>query len=147
MKYSEAQQGRVFILRLEDGENLQECIEQVATENNIRHAFIQVLGGADKGSKIIAGPEHGRAENIVPMTEELNEMHEALGNGTLIPDEKGVPVLHMHMAFGRNNKTLCGEIRPGIIVWHVMEVIIVELLNSSAVRKLDAGTGFKLLQP
>ncbi len=147
MKYSEAQQGRVFILRLEDGENLQECIEHVAKEKNIRHAYVQVLGGADKGSKIIAGPENGRSEIIVPMTEELNEMHEVLGNGTLIPDENGEPTLHMHLALGRNNKTLCGEIRPGIIVWHVMEVIIVELLHSSAVRKHDAVTGFKLLQP
>ena len=147
MKSSEATQGRIFILRLEDGENLQECIESFAREKNISRAFLQVLGGADKGSKIIVGPENGRSKEIIPMIEELGEMHEVIGNGTLFPDVYGNPKLHLHLALGRNRNTLCGEIRPGIIVWHVMEVIIVEILNSTAARKPDAVTGFDLLQP
>ena len=147
MKYSEAKQGRVFIIRLEDGDIVQNCIENFAKEKNIYRAYVQLVGGADKGSKIITGPKEGRAKKIIPMTEELDEMHEVVGNGTIIPDENGNPKLHVHLAMGRNRTTLCGEIRTGVKVWHVMEVIVVELLNSKATRQFDPETGFELLQP
>jgi predicted DNA-binding protein with PD1-like motif len=147
MKFSEANTGRIFIIRLEDGEVVHETIERFAGERGIRSAALIVLGGADTGSKLVVGPEEGRSEKISPMRFILENVHEMAGAGTLFPNEKGVPVLHMHAACGRNGSTVTGCVREGVKVWHVMEVILFELAGSSAVRSLDPKTGFELLQP
>jgi predicted DNA-binding protein with PD1-like motif len=147
MKYCQAAQGRTFILRLEDGEILHEIIEAFARAQAIQSAALIVLGGADTGSRLVAGPEQGRAEKIIPMTYTLDNVHEVSGTGTLFPDAAGNPVLHMHMACGRNGDTVTGCVRAGVRVWHVMEVVIFELTANDAKRLRDAATGFDLLTP
>ena len=147
MKYSEAKHGRIFIIRLEDGDILHEAIEGFAREKGINAASLIALGGADKGSRLIVGPKDGRASTIIPMPHELSDVHEISGTGTLFPDDEGNPSLHMHIACGRKEKTVTGCVRDGVKVWHVMEVILYELLESSASRILDNTTGFKLLRP
>jgi predicted DNA-binding protein with PD1-like motif len=106
-----------------------------------------MLGGVDKGSRLIVGPKESRSSTITPMVITLDDMHEAVGNGTIFQNEKGKPKLHCHLTCGRNDKTLCGEIREGVKVWHVMEVIITEIENCNAIREFDELTGFELLQP
>ncbi len=147
MKYSQAKAGRIFVIRLEDGDIVHEIIESFAEEQGIQAASLMVLGGADAGSKIVAGPEEGRSEQIVPMLHELDNVHEVTGTGTIFPDEAGKPTLHMHMACGRKGKAVAGCIRSGVRVWHVMEVILYELVGSSGIRKKDETTGFDLLIP
>ena len=147
MKYSEANPGRIFIVRLEDGEVLHETIESFAREKGIRSAALIVLGSADMDSKLVVGPEEGRSEKISPMHIILDNVHEMAGTGTLFPNEKGEPVLHMHAACGRDGSTVTGCVREGVKVWHVMEVILFELTESSVIRSLDPKTGFELLQP
>jgi predicted DNA-binding protein with PD1-like motif len=147
MKYSQAEQGRTFIIRLEDGEILHSSIEAFAMENNITAAALIVLGGADKNSKLVVGPEHGRSETITPMHQVLKNVHEITGTGTLFPNEDGKPTLHMHISCGRGDKVKAGCVREGVRVWQVMEVILFELTNSSARRRMDGGTGFELLSP
>lgn len=147
MKYSIAAPGKIHIIRLEDREIVQDSIEKYAKKMNIRSAKVQLLGGIDKDSKIIVGPYVGRGESIKPMIHVLNEMHEALGTGTIFCNEEGKPKLHCHLSCGRGENTICGEIREGVIVWHVMEVIITELLNTKACRRRDIDVGFDLLMP
>ena len=147
MKYSESKQGRVFIIRLEHGEIVQEQIEKFALKKEIFAATVQLLGGLDEGSKLIVGPEDGRSSTIIPMVVTLDEMHEVVGNGTIFLNELGTPKLHCHLCCGRNTNALCGEIREGVKVWHVMEVIITEFEICSAQRKTDKLTGFELLEP
>ncbi len=148
MRYSQAKLGRVFVIRLEDGEILHTEIEKFAVQHGIKAAAVMVVGGVDKNSSLIVGPEKGRdVSPVIPMSTILKDVHEATGTGTLFPDEDGKPILHLHMACGRNEKTITGCIRLGVKVWHVMEVIIFELTESTAVRSLDPATGFKLLNP
>lgn len=147
MKYSEATQGRMFIIRLEDGEIFHEEIERFARQQGIERAFLNVVGGADKGSRLVVGPEESRANPVNAMVHELYDAHEIVGTGTLFPDDAGNPVVHLHMACGREENTVTGCVRSGVKVWYVMEVIMIELLNSSARRMPDSATGFKLLQP
>jgi predicted DNA-binding protein with PD1-like motif len=147
MKYSEAKPGRVFVLRLEDGDVVHEIIESFAREQGIIAASMIVLGGADAGSTLVTGPAQGRAQPIVPKTQVLDNVHEVTGTGTLFPDESGNPVLHMHMACGRGASTMTGCVRNGVRVWQVMEVILYELLDSTGKRKKDRTTGFDLLIP
>jgi predicted DNA-binding protein with PD1-like motif len=145
MKYSEVKQGRIFVLRLEDGEIVHEEIERFTLEHSITAAVMIILGGADEGSKLVVGPEHGRAKPINPMQHILDNVHEVAGVGTLFPDENGHPMIHMHTACGRNADTITGCIRNGVKVWQIMEVVLFELIDSSGKRILDPDLGFKLL--
>ncbi len=147
MQFSEAKQGRTFIIRLEDGEIVHETLEKFAIDQNITAAGIIILGGADKGSRLVVGPQQSRNLPIMPMQHELYEAHEVTGTGTLFPDEEGKPILHLHMACGREENTVTGCIREGVKVWHVMEVIMFEMTETTATRKPDPEIGFKLLVP
>ena len=147
MKSSEASLGRVFVIRLEDGDIVHECIEQFAAENNINAAALIILGGADKASRLVVGPEQGRAAKIKPMIHMLDEVHESAGTGTVFPDKDGRPVLHLHMACGRKDKAVTGCARAGVKVWQVMEAVLIEITDSSGRRLPDAATGFDLLCP
>ncbi|MBU0973408.1 MAG: DNA-binding protein [Proteobacteria bacterium] len=147
MKYSLAKPGRIFVVRLEDGDVVHEAIEAFAMEQGILAASMIILGGADAGSTLVVGPEQGRVSKIVPKTRILDNVHEVCGTGTLFPDEGGKPVLHLHMACGRGFSTVAGCGRNGVRVWQVMEVIVHELLDSTGVRKKDNATGFDLLIP
>lgn len=147
MKYSEARQGRVFVLRLEDGDILHETLEAFARTQGIAAAALIVLGGADEGSCLVVGPEEGRSRPIVPMEEILDDVYEVSGVGTIFPDDTGQPILHMHTACGRKHETVTGCVRCGVKVWHVMEVILWELTGTAASRLPDEATGFKLLVP
>ncbi len=147
MKYSEAKQGRIFIIRLEDGDIIHEEIEKFAVEKSITAAAVIALGGADKVSRLVVGPEDGRAKVINPMEIILDNVHEMTGTGTIFPDKTGKPVLHMHAAFGREKSALTGCVRKGVRVWHILEVIVFELTDTRAVRLKDKITGFDLLEP
>ena len=148
MKYSQASLGRVFVVRLEDGDIVHECLERFAREQAISAAGLIALGDADAGSRLIAGTEKGRASPLVFVERLLDEAHEVAGVGTIFPDEEGNPVSHVHMACGRKDSVVVGCVRTGVKVWHVMEIIVVELLDSTAVRRFEAGLpGFKLLNP
>ena len=147
MKYSEVKQGRTFVMRLEDGDIVHEEIEHFARDHAITAAALIIVGGIDKTSKLIVGPEKGRSKPVTPMVHILDNVHEIAGVGTLFPDEEGNPLLHMHMASGRKTSTVTGCIREGVRTWHILEVILFELVGSTGVRKVDSETGFKFLIP
>ena len=116
MKYSEAKHGRIFVIRLEDGDIVHDEIERFAREKSIGAAGLIIVGGADQESKFVVGPEEGRATPVVPMEHVLDEVHEIAGVGTLFPDDAGNPVLHMHMACGRGDRAVVGCVRAGVRV-------------------------------
>ena len=147
MKYSEARQGRVFVLRLEDGEIVHEVIEQFAKDQDIRAASLVIVGGADGGSHLVVGPKEDRGLPLNPMKLQLEHAHEITGTGTLFRDDQDIPLLHMHMSCGRKDQSITGCIREGVKVWHVMEVVLFELLNCSAKRLIEEPLGLKLLSP
>jgi len=147
MKFTEVRQGRVFVIRLEDGDILHEEIEKFARDKSIRAASLVVVGGADAGSRLIVGPEVDRESPIRPMEHLLERAHEVSGAGTIFPDEEGNPLLHMHIACGRRTSTVTGCVRGGVSIWNIMEVVLFELLDSNAVRAYDKNTGFRLLEP
>lgn len=146
MKYTEATLGRIFILRLEHGDRLPDTLEEFAVTNKIESAAVLFIGGSDLDSKVVVGPEDGTAAKPIPTVIGLPGVSEAVGVGTIFVNEDKVPKLHMHSAFGRNGGTVTGCTREGVNIWHIGEVIIMELLNNSAQRKIDPGTGFELLE-
>jgi predicted DNA-binding protein with PD1-like motif len=147
MKYSSAKLGRVWVVRLEDGDILHESLEALAQRENLRAAAVILLGGADEGSRLVVGPEQPRTSPVVPMEHILTGVYEAAGVGTIFPDAHGNSILHMHMAGGRKDQAVAGCVRRGVKVWQVMEAIVWELTDTSAKRVMDSATGFELLQP
>ena len=146
MKYTETKTGRVFVVRLHDGDILHECIEKLAKEQNINAATVSLVGGVDKGSKLVVGPTDARAEKVIPVIYELDNAYEATGTGTIFCDEESKPVLHMHIACGRKGHTVTGCVRAGVICWYILEVVVTELVDCQAKRILDKETGFKLIE-
>lgn len=147
MNYTQASQGRIFVIRLKDGEILHETIEDFAREQKIRAAMLIAVGGARGGSRLVVGPEDGEVSPPTPMEQVLKGVHEIAATGTLFPDEKGAPILHMHAACGRKTQSITGCVRQGVRVWHICEVILIELLDVKATRIHDPVTGFTLLEP
>jgi predicted DNA-binding protein with PD1-like motif len=147
MKYSSASFGRVFVLRLEHGDLVREQIERFAQVQNIRAAALVAIGGIDKGSPLVVGPEKGRSVRVTPMRCVLDEVHEVSGTGTIFRNANGNPVLHMHVAAGRKKSAKAGCVRKGVKVWHVLEVVVFELAQSTAKRVPDQQSGLELLEP
>jgi predicted DNA-binding protein with PD1-like motif len=146
LKYLEATLGRIFILRLEQGEKIPAIIQDFAEKHQINSALVHFLGGADKGSKVVVGPEDGQVLKPRKMMTELQGTSETLGVGTLFRNEQGKPVLHMHAAFGREGKTVAGCVREGVDIWQIGEVVMIELNTSEGSRKIDPTTDFELLE-
>jgi len=147
MRYSEAKAGRVFVVRLEDGDIIHESLERFAKENEIRRAQVIALGALDAGSQLVVGPKDGRASPVVPMRLCLDQPREITGVGTIFPNERGEPSLHMHIATGRGEGTVTGCVRAGVVVWNVVEVVVTEILENGSVRTMDPRTGFEMLDP
>lgn len=144
MKSAEGSLGRVFVLRLEDGDRLPECIERFAAENGVMRAYCALIGGVGAGS-IVVGPEDGAAMPPRPVLAELRGAQETAAVGTIFPDESGAPRLHMHAVFGRGETVKAGCIRPGIDIWTIGEFVLIELTGMDLMRRRDPATGFELL--
>lgn len=146
MDYAEAKLGRIFVLRLYQGERIHEVLEKFASEKQISSALCFFLGGAEDKSKVVVGPKDGAAFPPEPMVTLLKGVHEACGVGTIFADKQGKPKLHMHASFGRDDSAVTGCVRLGVDVWQIGEVVILELAGASARRMKDDETGFELLE-
>jgi predicted DNA-binding protein with PD1-like motif len=145
MRYTQASLGRVFLVRLEDGDRLPETIEHFAHDHGVTHAMVTYLGGAAGGSRMVVGPEEGQGERIVPIVHTFTGCQEVLGTGILAPNASGQPVLHMHAAIGREGRATVGCTRAGVDVWLVGEVMILEITGANATRHRDPQSGLELL--
>ncbi|RJP16166.1 MAG: DNA-binding protein [Candidatus Abyssobacteria bacterium SURF_5] len=147
MRYSEGAIGRIFVLRLEHGDKMPAAIEQFALEEKVSRGLCIMVGGIDTGGKIVVGPRERERMPVEPLFHMLEGVHEICAVGTIFPDGEGRPRLHMHAALGREGQTRTGCIRPGIEVWKLGEIILLEIKNNSAVRRRDPETGFDVVDP
>lgn len=145
MKYAEMRPGRIFVLSLEPGEIIREEVEKFSIEHGIRYAAVSVVGGVDKGSRLVVGPKYPIGNTIEPLNHVLDAPSEVTGFGTLFPDASGNPVLHMHGTAGREGKSVTGCFRNGMIAWFVTEVVITEMTGSGPVRKIDEESGLEAM--
>ncbi len=146
MQFTEAKMGRIFIIRLHDGERIPDVLEGFAENQQIKSALCFFLGGAKENSRVVVGPKDGNFLPPEPMSTLLKGVHEACGVGTIFRNEEGTPKLHMHAAFGRQQETITGCVRLGVDVWQIGEVIIFELTDTEAKRAVDKKTGFEFLE-
>ena len=146
MKACEGRIGRVFVIRLEDGDVVPECIERFAKRKRVSVGQAILVGGIG-GGDVVVGPRRSDERPPEPMLLPIDGAHEVVGVGVLAPSEDGRPVLHIHAALGRAGQTMTGCLRHGVTTWLVAEVILYEILGSEVVRIQDKQSGFELLEP
>ena len=145
MKASEGRIGRVFVVRLEDGDILPDCLERFAAEKSIKVGQVILIGGIGDG-EVVVGPRDSGEMPPEAMLLPVDGAHEVVGAGIIAPDEDGKPVLHIHAALGRSGQTMTGCLRPGVTTWLVGEAVIYEILGTNAARLPDKDSGFNLLE-
>jgi predicted DNA-binding protein with PD1-like motif len=145
MKASEGRLGRVFIIRLEDGDRLPECLESFAAEKGISTGYVILVGGIGSG-RVVVGPESSEERPPRPMLLPVSGASEVAGVGVLAPDREGKPVLHIHAALGRSGQTMTGCLRYGVDTWLVAEAILYEITGAQARRVMDEENGLELLE-
>ena len=145
MKASEGRIGRVFVVRLEDGDVVPDCLERFAEGKGISVGHVILIGGVGDG-EIVVGPRKSEEMPPEPMLLPVDGAHEVVGVGIIAPDKDGKPVLHIHAALGRAGQTITGCLRPGVKTWLVGEAIIYEIVGTKAARLPDKESGFELLE-
>ncbi len=145
MKACEGHIGRVFVVRLEDGDVVPACLERFAEKKGISVGHVILIGGIGSG-QVVVGPRDSEAKPPEPMLLPIDGAHEVAGVGVIAPDEKGRPVLHIHAALGRSGQTMTGCLRHGVNTWVVGEAIIYEITGTNACRLPDKESGFELLE-
>ena len=146
MHYAEAKLGRIFLVRLHDGDHLPDVLESFAEELKISNALCLLLGVVKDKGRIISGPLYGNKFPPEPITQLLEGENEVVGMGTIFENEEGKPKLHMHASFGREEKARVGCTRMGIDIWQIGEVFVLEMIGLSAKRKMDKKTSFEFLE-
>ena len=145
MKASEGKLGRVFIVRLEDGDKVPSIIERFAEENKISVGQVILIGDIGSG-EVVVGPRRTNEMPPEPLLVPVDGAHETVGVGLIAPDKNGKPTLHIHASLGRAGKATTGCLRPGVTTWLVGEAVIIEILGTSATRLPDKKARFELLQ-
>jgi predicted DNA-binding protein with PD1-like motif len=146
LKATEGRIGRIFIIRLEDGDVIPACLEAFAKENEIAAGLVTMIGGIGSG-EIVTGPYSSHERPPIPMTLPVDGVHEVVGSGVIVQDINGDPVLHIHASLGRAGKSSTGCLRPGVKTWLVGEVVLQEIIGVTSKRLLDKASGFALLEP
>ena len=146
MQFTEAKMGRVFVIRLHDGDRIPDVLESFAEQNKVTSALCFFVGGAKSDSRVVVGPKAGEALPVVTVVTLLTGISEVCGVGTIFTNQDGKPTLHMHASFGRGEKAITGCVRNGIEVWLIGEVVVLELAGTNAQRVMDTKTGFELLE-
>ena len=146
MKSTEGRIGRVFVIRLESGDVVPECIESFAQQKGVTAGHVVMVGGI-AGGQVVVGPRRSDQMPPEPMLLPVDGAHEVVGVGVLACGEDNRPILHIHAALGRSGSTITGCLRPGVETWLVDEVILYEILGAEVKRVQDPDSGFALLSP
>lgn len=137
MEYASGTVGRVFLLRVDHGEDPLAAIAAVADREDVGTGLVLLLGALETG-RMVEGPET-LALPPVPVATAFADGREVLGIGNLAREE-GRPVVHLHVATGRAGTTAVGCLRGDARVYATAEVVLFELALG-AVRRRDLATG------
>ena len=142
MQYSEGSLGRVFVLRMDHGEDLIESLQKFLKEKKIESCTALFLGALRDG-RAVTGPK----SPVVPPTpnfEAYESAWEVFGMATIYPSIEG-PKLHIHCAMGRGRQSLLGCIRDKAEVYLIVEAVLFEICGLAAERAWDENMQLYLL--
>jgi hypothetical protein len=134
MQYTEGQIGRVFVVRIDNGEDMLLSLRQFITEKNIQAGSIHFLGALMSG-RMVTGPE----EPVIPPVPHFVLFEggwEVFGVGTIYPGDGG-PHIHYHASVGRSGHALTGCLREKAITYLIVEAVIMEFTGLTARKEFD----------
>lgn len=137
MQYSEGRIGRVFVVRIDTGEDLIATLQQFVTDKEIVSGSVVFLGALLDG-KMATGPE----EPVYPPDPHFVFFEggwEVFGVGTISPGEAG-PHIHYHASVGRAGHALTGCLRDSAVTYLIVEAVIYEITGLSVRREFDEKT-------
>jgi predicted DNA-binding protein with PD1-like motif len=141
MQYTEGQLGRVFVVRIDDGEDLLVSLRQFILDKDIKAGSITFLGALMNG-RMVTGPE----EPVIPPVPHFVMFEggwEVFGIGTIYPGEGG-PHIHYHASVGRSGHALTGCLREKATTYLIIEAVIMEFTGVKARREFDQKTQLHL---
>ena len=137
MQYSEGQLGRVFVVRIDDGEDFLAVMHDFIQDKSVQSGTIFFLGALRQG-RMVTGPE----ELVLPPEPHYVMFEggwEMVGIGTICPGDDG-PAIHFHASVGRAGHALTGCLREKAITYIVAEAIVLEFTGLDIRRQLDEKT-------
>jgi hypothetical protein len=143
MNYSVGKPGRIFIVRLEENEDLLASLGSLAEREKIRSAVILAIGNLKQGTLVCGARK--QTLPVLPIRRKFDRNHEILGIGTLFR-MGGKPKVHLHTALGRGREVITGCLQEKSKVFLISELVVFELLGVRAIRERDDKTGFSLLK-
>jgi uncharacterized protein len=141
MQYTEGQLGRVFVVRIDDGEDMLISLRQFINDKSVCAGTILFLGALMNG-RMVTGPE----EPVIPPVPHFVMFEggwEVFGIATIYPAEGG-PHIHYHASVGRSGHALTGCLREKAISYLIVEAVILEFTGLAARRELDQKTQLHL---
>jgi predicted DNA-binding protein with PD1-like motif len=135
MQYTEGQLGRVFIVRIDDGEDMLSSLHRFIRDKEIQAGSILFLGALMNG-RMVTGPE----EPVIPPVPHFVLFEggwEVFGVGTIYAGEGG-PHIHYHASVGKSGHALTGCLREEAVTYLIVEAVIQEFTGLSARREYDA---------
>jgi predicted DNA-binding protein with PD1-like motif len=141
MQYAEGQVGRVFVVRIDDGEDFLDSMQHFIAEKGIQSGSVTFLGALMSG-RMVTGPE----EPVIPPLPHFVMFEggwEVFGVGTIYPGEGG-PHIHYHASVGRAGHALTGCLREKATTFLIVEAVIVEFTNLLGRREFDERTQMNL---
>ncbi|CDF31255.1 predicted DNA-binding protein with PD1-like DNA-binding motif [Methanoculleus sp. CAG:1088] len=147
MKFREMTRGRIFVLKLENGDSIKQSIESFAKEHDIMNGYYTLEGNVAAGSSFVVGLCDTNNGHHEPIIYKLDNNCEFFGLGTVIRDSiGGEPIIHMHGSVGRNGQAVTGCFRESVKVWLSMEVILEEIIGDKVSRDYDPVYGVRSLE-
>lgn len=134
--------GRIFILRLDHGEDLIESLRGFSREKKIECCAALFMGALRDG-RAVTGPDLPLVPPL-PHFEGFESAWEAFGMASIYPSNDG-PKMHIHSALGRGREALLGCLREKAEVYLVVEAILFEICGSGAMRAWDESMQLYLL--
>jgi predicted DNA-binding protein with PD1-like motif len=137
MQYTEGQLGRIFVVRIDNGEDMLVSLRQFIDDKSIRAGSILFLGALMNG-RMVTGPE----EPVIPPVPHFVMFEggwEVFGVGTIYSGDGG-PHIHYHASVGRSGHALTGCLREKAITYLIVEAVILEFTGLSARREFDKKT-------
>jgi hypothetical protein len=141
MQYSEGQVGRVFVVRIDDGEDFLVSMRKFIADKGIQSGSVLFLGALMNG-RMVTGPE----EPVIPPTPHFVMFEggwEVFGVGTIYPGEGG-PHIHYHASVGRAGHALTGCLREKATTYLIVEAVIIEFTGLFGRREFDERTQMNL---
>lgn len=147
MKYSKGSVGRVFVVKLEHGDDLLQELISLIKKEDIQAGIVHFVGALER-AEIVVGPEKVEIPPV-PMWRSFQDGREVLGLGTIFwkgTAPSAEPMIHIHSGIGRDKNFHLGCIRKDAKTYLTIEAIIIELEGVKVKRQFDEKTQLNLLE-